>query len=106
MRRITSTYRELYLSIFFFFFQELANLKEGSSSEVDELKAQLASTKEVLEADIKNKEEVLLSVNCVCLEQNGWAHLEMAGIKNGSAEVAIHFVFIFATGPFPENPTM
>ena len=38
--------------------QELANLRQGSSGEVDELKAQLASTKEVLEADIKNKEEV------------------------------------------------
>ena len=38
--------------------QELANLRQGSSGEVDELKAQLSSTKEVLEADIKNKEEV------------------------------------------------
>ncbi|KAM7449659.1 hypothetical protein ABFA07_002571 [Porites harrisoni] len=39
--------------------KELANLRQGSSGEVDELKAQLASTKEVLEADIKNKEEAL-----------------------------------------------
>ena len=58
-------------------FQELASLKEGSSGEVDELKAQLASTKEALEADIKNKEEVLLrlfvgTLNIVItkLEQN------------------------------------
>ena len=68
MRIITSTYRKLYLFILNCF-QELANLKEGSSGEVDELKAQLVSTKEVLEADIKNKEEVLLLVNYVCLNK-------------------------------------
>lgn len=39
-------------------FQELASLKEGSSGEVEELRAQLASTKEILEADIKGKEQV------------------------------------------------
>lgn len=39
--------------------KELASLQEGSSGEVDDLKAQLASTKEIFETDIKNKEEAL-----------------------------------------------
>lgn len=40
-------------------------MKEGSSDEVEGLKAQLASTKEMLEAEIKQKEEVCFSCDII-----------------------------------------
>ena len=40
-------------------------MKEGSSDEVEGLKAQLASTKEMLEAEIKQKEEVCFSCGII-----------------------------------------
>ena len=52
----------------YYCFQELSSLKEGSSGESDELKAELASTKEALEADIKNKEQVE-TLDGICLKQ-------------------------------------
>lgn len=51
--------------LLFLFLQELAGLKEGSSDEVEGLKAQLASTKEMLEAEIKQKEEVCFSCGII-----------------------------------------
>ena len=36
----------------------MSNVQDGSSTEVDELKAKLASTKETLQGEIKVREEV------------------------------------------------
>jgi hypothetical protein len=40
----------------------MSNVQDGSSTEVDELKAKLASTKETLQGEIKVREEVKTTV--------------------------------------------